>query len=142
VAQSPYDERDGQFSPDGKRIAYETDESGRSAIYLQPFPEKGAKRLVSTAGGSQVRWRQDGRELFYIAPDGYLMAVAMGETAGPSGMGIPVRLFKTRLAPYSVISRQQYAVSRDGQRFLMVAAADAPTPPITLILNWKPPAPP
>ena len=90
---------------------------------------------------SSLRWRQDGRELFYIAPDGYLMAVPMGEAAGPSGMGSPVRLFKARLAPFSVISRQQYAVSRDGQRFLMVAADDVPTSPITLILNWKPPAP-
>jgi hypothetical protein len=139
VAQGPYDERDGQFSPDGKWVAYETDESGRRSIYLQPFPGSTGKRLVSTGGGSQPRWRRDGRELFYIAPDGYLMAVPMGEAAGPSGIGIPVRLFKARLAPFSVISRQQYAVSRDGQRFLIVAGDDAPVPPITLILNWKPP---
>jgi Tol biopolymer transport system component len=140
VAQTPYDERDGQFSPDGKWVAYDSDESGRRAIYVQPFPGSTGKRLVSTGGGSQVRWRQDGRELFYIAPDGYLMAVPMGDAAGPAGIGIPVRLFKARLAPFSVISRQQYAVSRDGQRFLIVAGDDVPAPPITLILNWKPPS--
>jgi Tol biopolymer transport system component len=136
VAQTPYDDRDGQFSPDGKSVAYDSDESGRPAIYLQPFPEKGEKKLVSTAGGSQPRWRSDGRELFYIAPDGYLMAVPIG---GSPPVGIPARLFKTRLSPFSAISRQQYVVSRDGQRFLMIASDDVPTPPITVILNWKPP---
>jgi len=137
VARTPFDDRDGQFSPDGKWIAYDSDESGRPAIYVQPFPGAGAKRPVSTAGGSQPRWRADGQELFYIAPDGYLMAVPMGTAAGPSGIGIPVRLFKTRFAPFSAISRQQYVVSRDGRRFLLVAGDDAPTPPITLVLNWK-----
>jgi dipeptidyl aminopeptidase/acylaminoacyl peptidase len=139
VAQTAYDEREGQFSPDGKSVAYDSDESGRRSIYVQPFPGSTGKHLVSTGGGSQARWRRDGQELFYIAPDGFLMAVPMGDAAGPSGIGTPVRLFKTRLAPFSVISRQQYAVSRDGKRFLMIAGDDVPTPPISLILNWKPP---
>jgi serine/threonine protein kinase/Tol biopolymer transport system component len=78
VARTPFDDRDGQFSPDGKWVAYDSDESGRPAIYVQPFPQSGAKRLVSTAGGSQPRWRSDGQELFYVAPDGYLMAVRWG----------------------------------------------------------------
>jgi len=137
VAQGPSDERDGQFSPDGKWVAYDSDQSGRPAIYIQPFPEGGERQPVSTAGGSQPRWRSDGRELFYIAPDGYLMAVPMGTAAGPSNIGKPVRLFKTRLSPFSAISRQQYVVDKEGQRFLMVATDDVPTPPITIILNWK-----
>jgi Tol biopolymer transport system component len=137
VAQGPADERDGQISADGKWVAYDSDESGRPAIYIQPFPERGEKQRVSTAGGSQPRWRSDGRELFYVAPDGYLMAVPMGNAAGSSSVGTPVRLFKTRLAPVSAISRQQYAVATEGQRFLMIATDDVPTPPITLILNWK-----
>jgi hypothetical protein len=140
VVQGPSDERDGQFSPDGKWIAYDSDESTRPAIYVQPFGQPGEKMRVSTPDGSQPRWRSDGRELFYIAPDGYLMAVPMGADAGPSGVGKPVRLFKTRLAPFSAISRQQYVVSRDGQRFLMIASEDVPTPPIRLILNWKDPS--
>jgi len=137
VAQGPSDEREGQISPDGRSIAYDSDESGRPAIYVQPFPDHGEKNRVSTPDGSQPRWRSDGKELFYIAPDGYLMAVPMGAEAGPSGVGKPVRLFKTRLAPFSAISRQQYSVSKDGKRFLMIANDDVPTPPISLILNWK-----
>jgi hypothetical protein len=138
VARTPFDDRDGQFSPDGKWVAYDSDESGRPAIYVQPFPQSGAKRLVSTAGGSQPRWRSDGQELFYVAPDGYLMAVPMGAAAGPSGIGIAVRLFKPPFAPFSAISRQQYVVSHDGGEFLLVASDDPRTPPITLVLNWKP----
>jgi len=137
VAQGPSDEREGQISPDGRWIAYDSDESGRPAIYVQPFPDHGEKNRVSTPDGSQPRWRSDGKELFYIAPDGYLMAVPMGAEAGPSGVGKPVRLFKTRLAPFSAISRQQYSVSKDGKRFLMIANDDVPTPPISLILNWE-----
>jgi dipeptidyl aminopeptidase/acylaminoacyl peptidase len=138
LVRTPYDDRDGQISPDGKSIAYDSDESGRPAIYVQSFPKSGTKGLVSTTGGSQPRWRGDGRELFYLAPDGYLMAVPMGAGAGPSGIGTPVRLFKPRFAPFSAISRQQYVVSSDGQRFLLVAADDVPTPPITMVLNWTP----
>jgi Tol biopolymer transport system component len=70
VAQERFDERDGQFSPDVKWIAYESDESGRYEIYVQPFPGSGGKHRVSTDGGTQVRWRADGTELFYIAQDG------------------------------------------------------------------------
>ena len=107
------------------------------AIYLQPFP-RGQRQQISTKGGTQIRWRPDGRELYYIATDGYLMAVPMGAGAGPSGIGTPARLFKPRLAPTSIISRQQYVVARDGQRFLFVTAEEAPPSPITLILNWNP----
>jgi len=142
VVRGPSDDRDGQFSPDGKWIAYDSDESGHPRIYVQPFPGPGRKDPVSSQGGSQPRWSSDGRELFYIAPDGYLMAVPMGTDAGSSGIGKPVRLFKARLAPFSAISRQQYVVSKDGQRFLMIATDDVPTPPISLILNWKNPARP
>jgi len=140
VVQGPSDDRDGQFSPDGKWIAYDSDESGHPRIYVQPFPGPGRKEPVSSQGGSQPRWRSDGRELFYVAPDGYLMSVPMVTDAGPSGIGKPVRLFRTRFAPFSAVSRQQYVVSKDGQRFLMIASDDVPTPPISLILNWKNPA--
>jgi Tol biopolymer transport system component len=141
VVRTPFDDRDGQFSPDGKWIAFDSDESGRPAIYVQRFPLSEAKRLVSTTGGSQPRWRSDGQELFYVAPDGYLMAAPMGSSAGPSGVGAPVRLFKTQFAPFSAISRQQYVVSRDGRQFLVVASDEVRTPPMTLVLNWKPPNP-
>jgi Tol biopolymer transport system component len=138
VVQTPYAERDGQFSPDVKSVAYESDESGQPNIYLQPFPGPGTKVRVSPDGGTQVRWRRDGKELFYIAADQSLMAVPIGVTAGAAKLGIPVRLFQIRTAPVRSISRQQYVVSADGQRFLIITAGDAPLSPITLVLNWRP----
>jgi hypothetical protein len=140
VVRTPYDERDAQFSPDGKWIAFESDESGVPEIYLQPFPGSGPKMRISTAGGTQVRWRRDGTEIFYIAPDGAFMAVAIDIAAGRSEVGTPVPLFKTRMAPIQAISRQQYVVAPDARRFLISTADEAPTQPITLILNWKPTA--
>ena len=81
--QTESDERDGQFSPDGKWIAYQSNRSGRFEVYLQPFPGPGAPVQVSKNGGAQVRWRQDGRELFYIGLDGRLMAVPIQLSCGP-----------------------------------------------------------
>ena len=70
-----FDERSGQFSPDGRWVAYESNESGRYEIYVRGFPQTGGKWLVSVAGGTQPRWRRDGREIYYVAPDNKLMAV-------------------------------------------------------------------
>ena len=75
VVQTAFDERDAQFSPDGKWIAFESNESGRFEIYVQAFPGPGRKWPISPAGGAQVRWSHDGRELFYIAADRRLMSV-------------------------------------------------------------------
>ncbi len=75
VVQTKFNERDGQFSPDGKWIAYQSDESGRWEVYVQPFVGPGGKLQISTNGGAQVRWRRDGKELFYIGLDNRLMAV-------------------------------------------------------------------
>ena len=74
--------RDGQFSSDGRFVAYVSDESGRSEVYVREFAAKagGGKRLVSTAGGTHPRWRADKKELFYFSPDGTIMAVDV--TAG------------------------------------------------------------
>ncbi len=137
VVKSPHDERDGQFSPDAKWVAYESDESERPEIYIQPFPGPGTKVRISVEGGSQVRWRRDGREVFYIAPDQSLMAVAIDPAAGAAGDGRPVPLFTTHIAPIRSISRQQYVVSSNGQRFLISSTEDLAAAPITLILNWK-----
>ena len=77
VVQTSFEERDAQFSPDGKWIAYQSNESGRFEVYVQPFPGPGGKTQVSTGGGAQPRWQRDGRELFYIALDGQLHAAPM-----------------------------------------------------------------
>jgi len=140
VAQSRFNERDGQFSPDGRWVAYSSDESGRSEIYVQPFPGPGEKVQVSSAGGGQVRWRGDGKELFYVALDARLMAVPI--QLPPTGQtivaGRPVPLFATHIggALQGTITAQ-YGVARDGQRFLMATVSDD-TPPISVILNWAP----
>ena len=141
VSETIFDERDGQFSPDGQWIAYESNESGRSEIYVQRFPEPRGKWQISTNGGAQVRWRPDGDELFYIALDGRLMAAPfqLGSDGQAVEPGTPVSLFATRIPGGALQGgfRQQYVVSPDGQRFLINSLVPV-TSPITLILNWKP----
>ena len=135
--QTAFHERDGQFSPDGKWVAYQSNEAGQYEIYVQPFPGAARRIQVSAGGGHQVRWARNGSELFYIAADKRLTSV--GVTFSASGelvLGTPRPLFLTGFDSSSM--RQQYVVSPDGERFLMNAATDAIDPPsITLILNWK-----
>ncbi len=136
--QTAFHERDGQFSPDGKWVAYQSNEAGHYEIYLRPFPGPGDRIQVSAGGGQQARWARNGSELFYIAADQRLTSVRV--TFGASGklvLGTPVPLFRTEFDS-SFMARQQYVVSPDGQRFLINAATDAIDPPsINLILNWK-----
>ncbi len=136
--QTAFHERDGQFSPDGKWVAYQSNEAGHFEIYLQPFPGPGGRIQVSSSGGQQVRWARDGSELFYVAADQRLTSVRV--TFGANGkvaLGAPVPLFRTEFDS-GFLARQQYVVSLDGQRFLFNAATDVVEPPsITLILNWK-----
>ena len=136
--QTAFQERDGQFSPDGKWVAYQSNDAGHFEIYLQPFPGPGDRIQVSVGGGQHVRWARNGSELFYIDADQRLTSVRV--TFGANGKpvrGTPVPLFRTELDS-SFLTRQQYVVSPDGQRFLINAATDAIDPQsITLILNWK-----
>jgi eukaryotic-like serine/threonine-protein kinase len=143
IVRTNAEERDGQFSPDGKWIAYQSNESGRFEIYLQAFPGPGTKSRISTNGGAQVRWRQDSRELFYVALDGQMMAVPIRLDSNSQAVeaGAPTALFHTRGVGGAVrgVNRQQYVVSPDGQRFLINALSEeSVVAPITLILNWKP----
>jgi len=131
------DETEGQFSPDGQWVAYVASVSGRAEVYVQPFPDAAAGRTqVSTAGGTQVRWSADGRELYYVAPDGKLMAVSF--TAGaPPQLRLPAALFQAHLANGNNVvgNKAQYAVSRDG-RFLLDTVVEAPSAPIVVMVNW------
>jgi hypothetical protein len=141
VVQTEYDERDAQFAPpDGRWIAFQSNESGHYEIYVQPFPNSKSRPVqVSKGGGAQVRWRRDGRELFYIALDGSLMAVPIrfapdGHSAEPD---TPVRLFATNVGG-AVTAFPQYVVSADGGRFLMNTVVDNGVPsPLQLILHWR-----
>ena len=127
--QTKFNEVNGVFSPDGKWIAYESDDSGSSQVWVQSFPA-GSKWQVSSEGGSLPRFRRDGKELFYLAANGKLMAVEV--KANPSGLefSAPKPLFDTH-------SQNRYAVTADGQRFLInKPVEESASAPITVILNW------
>jgi serine/threonine protein kinase/Tol biopolymer transport system component len=141
VVQTEFDELNGQFSPDGKWIAYESNESRRSEIYLQPFPGPGTRVTISTNGGTQARWRADGKELFYIGLDHRLMAarVQLDSIGKTVEVGTPVPLFVTHIIDWTAVNNHQYAVSPDGTRFLInSSSAEETTSPISVILNWRP----
>jgi len=129
--------RNGQFSPDGKWVAYASNETGRWEIYVTSFPEAQGKWQVSTAGGEQPRWRGDGRELFYLSLDRKMMAAAVSGRASYEG-GVPVALFPT--TPRESVTNKDrfvYDVSRDGQRFLInTQVKQAQSEPMTVVLNW------
>jgi Tol biopolymer transport system component len=105
-----------QLSPDGHWLAYISQESGQWEVYVEPFREEGERVRVSTEGGGQPKWRGDGRELFYVSPDGQLMAVDVRMSDGRMEVGLPVALFPGVIAD---AIRDHYAVTADGQRFLV-----------------------
>ena len=137
VVQTPFIEDEGQFSPDGRWIAYQSNKSGQDEIYVQAYPGPAGSQLVSTEGGSQPRWRRDGAELFYVAANNMLMVVSIGSAMEQRlSTSKPVPLFRTRLEAGDQ-PKQQYAVAPDGQRFLMnVIAEEVNVPPITIVQNW------
>ena len=138
LLNSAFDERDPQLSPNGRWLAYSSDESGRYEIYVQSFTADGKvgdeKKRVSTSGGTQPNWRGDGQELFYVAEDGQMISVAVKTIGAEFEYSTPKALFKTRMLG---MSSDEYDVTADGQRFLigtMIGESTA-TPP-TLVLNW------
>ncbi len=138
---TPFTERDAQFSSDVRWVAYQSDESGHNEIYVQPFPGPGGKWQVSNAGGTQPRWNRNGKELFYVADDGKLMSVPIETKPNDPTLKAspPIELFPTRILEINGPNKQQYAVSPDGQRFLVnVPTESATVSPITVVLNWKP----
>jgi Tol biopolymer transport system component len=141
VLQTRSDESAAQFSPDGRWIAYQSNETGQFEIYVQPFPSLDGKFQISANGGAQPLWQKDGKELFYIGLDDRLMAVPIQLTPDGKTMQFhaPTPLFLTRVggALQSAGTVQQYAVSPDGERFLMNNVVEGPAPPINIILNWK-----
>jgi len=130
----------GQFSPDGRWMAYQSNETGRYEIYVRPFRSRGGATPISTAGGVYPRWSRDGKELYFIAPDAKLMAVSISTKATVLDAGGPVPLFQSRRlgGGSNVIGRShQYDVAADG-RFLVNVDVESSATPITLLLNWKP----
>jgi serine/threonine protein kinase/Tol biopolymer transport system component len=129
-----FNEHQAQFSPDGKWIAYTSDESGAQEVYVQTFPASGRKWRVSTGGGSQPRWRRDGKELFYIAGNRKLMAVGV-KTRETFEAGVPTALFGTRVLTLANF-RNHIAVTADGQRFLINSTIEETSAPINVVVNW------
>jgi len=135
VIQTEANETAGTLSPDGRWLAYASDVSGRFEIYVQTFPGGGGKRQISTGGGVGPHWRRDGRELFYCAGDGKLMAaqVRSGESFD---VGSTVSLFEFR-AGNAQVNFAPYAVTGDGQRFLLNEVVETkPNAPLTVVVNW------
>jgi dipeptidyl aminopeptidase/acylaminoacyl peptidase len=135
-------ERGGQFSPDGRFVVYQSNESGRFEIYIRSFagamPASGAKWQVSQAGGVAPRWSADGGEIYYLAPDGSLMAVPIAMERNQPSAGKPVALFQTRIKGGGTSPNdQQYDVAPDGRFLINVVNTD--DAPITIIQNWSAP---
>ena len=149
LIQTSFNERNGEISPDGRWLAYESDESGQEEIYVRPFPDVNGGRwqVSSTGGGSEPLWARSGRELFYRGPDGALLGVAVAvEGSASFRTGKPIRLVEGRYyagAGSGAAPGRTYDVSLDGQRFLMVKEGDAsnqtaaPSPSIVVVQNWQ-----
>ena len=140
-ANTAFSEEQGRFSPDTRWIAYASDESGRSEIYIQPFPAPpngGSKTPISRDGGSQPRWRRDGKELFYSSPDGKLMAVnvtdgSIFKASDPRTLfQVPVAQIGHNLGGVQVLG---WDVAPDGKRLLIDTATTSPES-VTVVLNW------
>jgi hypothetical protein len=129
--------RNGQFSPDGKWVAYASNETGKWEIYVTSFPEPRGKWQVSVGGGEQPRWRGDGRELFYLSSDSKVMAVPVTIGANFEAR-TPVALFQAApRQPIPIFDLFVYDVSRNGQRFLINTQVKQPdSAPMSIVLNW------
>jgi dipeptidyl aminopeptidase/acylaminoacyl peptidase len=139
--QTPFSEAGAKFSPDGKWLAYESDESGQMQVYVQAVPLTGAKYQISAAGGYKPQWRRDGRELYYVSADLKLMAVPVKLGSSTVEPGAPQALFSVLGGNPGGLSNVVYAPSRDGQRFLvnLPAGGEGATAaqPIIVVTNWQ-----
>jgi eukaryotic-like serine/threonine-protein kinase len=137
LLQGKWTVRNAQFSPDGRWMAYASNETGRMEIYVSSFPGGAGKWQVSSGGGQEPKWRQDGKELFYLSPDGKMMAVAVTTGSGFKA-GSPVSLFQSHVRqPISFLDVYSYDASADGQRFLIATKMDeANAAPLSITLNW------
>jgi Tol biopolymer transport system component len=143
-AQSPGNETQPALSPDERWLAYVYSEnSGKDEIiFIEAFPNGGQKiRISGDFGGVQPRWRRDGRELYFVASDGSLMAVTVEETGGVLKVGTPKALFKTTIESNGGIgTRASYDATRDGSRFFVTEQKKDPaadTQPVTVLVNWQ-----
>jgi eukaryotic-like serine/threonine-protein kinase len=128
--------RSGHFSTDGRWVAYVSRESGSDEVYVAPFPGPGGKWRISNAGGRAPRWRRDGREVFFAAPDNTLMSAEIETKQNKIEVKGVHALFHANFASEFTARAGPYDVIADGSRFLVNVDDDEPVPPITLVLNW------
>jgi serine/threonine-protein kinase len=127
--QTTFDELNGEISPDGRWVVYQSNESGHYEIYVRPFPDANSGRWqISTGGGTRPVWARSGKELFYLALSGAVMSASV-EGGSTFRSGRPARLFEGRYFMTAATVGRTYDVSPDGQRFLMIRwAAGVPRP--------------
>ncbi len=147
--KTPFDESNGVFSPDGRWVAYQSNESGRYEIYVRPFHPPGAKDSdaasgamqwqVSITGGIDPTWQRDGKEIDYIDPSGAMMAAPITVSGAMFAAGTPVKLFEAHIVGggENVARGREYDIAPDG-RFLINTVSESAAAPITLIQNWNP----
>lgn len=140
LVQTPFFERNGEVSPDGRWLAYESNESGQFEVFVRPFPDTNKGRWqVSTGGGTQPLWARNGQELFYLAADGGLMRVPVTRVSEWAA-GAPARVLQGRYYRGLGNVPRGYDVSLDGKRFLMIkpAGLDQSAPPASIVVvqNW------
>jgi hypothetical protein len=145
LLNSSFGESDATVSPDGKWLAYQSTETGRSEVYVRPYPSGPGKWLISKNGGAQPRWRADGAELYFVEPHvgsgESLMAVGVRREGERLQFGAPQELFRSFVSDPTHPPHLAYAVSRDGQRFVMprrleTETAATPGGPIAIVMNW------
>ena len=138
VLTTPAEERDGRLSPDGRWLAYASNESGRFEVYVQTFPPSGPKWQISRDGGGQPQWRGDGNELFYLSADSRITAVPVHAGSRTFDPGAPEPLFAARIASLERLTPvSQYAAAADGRTFVVNSLGErAWSRAVTVILNW------
>jgi Tol biopolymer transport system component len=131
--QTAFNEYNAQFSPDGRWVTYQCNETGRTEVYFTPFPGPGGKRQVSLAGGALARWRRDGKEIFFIAPDQKLMAAEVSA----KGVALEIGDVHPLFGPLTTGWGFSYDVSLDGQKFLAVVPPEqSGAEQLTVVQNW------
>ncbi|HSB10874.1 MAG TPA: protein kinase [Blastocatellia bacterium] len=135
--QTPNNEQRPCFAPSGRWVAYESDESGKKEVYVRSFPASGAKWQVSSGGGTQPRFTRDGKELLYVSADRKIMAAPVKTDGASFESGAPKALFETHIFIKEDRPGNQYAVTSDGQRFLINSTISSTGgSPISVLVNW------
>jgi len=132
---SPFDDDEGTFSPDGRRVAYVSDESGRKEVFVASFPDPSQRIRISSDGGTQPRWSRDGKELYFVSLDSRLMAAKLAVAAGSVEPAAATALFPLRL---SGVPKHQYSVGADGRFLVNEVVEDSASSLLTIVVNWRP----